>query len=71
MYDNDIQTKAMCKKGYNLYMEQQLSRVRDELKSRLEKGEKLKPNAAQVEISKRWKNLPECSRNIWNNKAAA
>ena len=61
----------MSDKGYNLYMGQQLSQVRNELKCRLRKGEKLKSNAAQVEISKRWKNLPECSRNMWNNKGAA
>ena len=61
----------MSKKGFNLYMEEQVSHVREELKSRLEKGEKLKPRAAQIEISKRWKNLPECSRDIWNNKATA
>ena len=57
------------KSGFHLYMADIKDRVTSELRSNLKKGEKLTGGAVISEASKRWRNLPECSRSIWNNKA--
>lgn len=57
------------KSGFHLYMADIKDRVTSELRSNLKKGEKLTGGAVISEASKRWRNLPECTRSIWNNKA--
>ena len=57
--------------GYNLYMTEVRPRVVADLQRNLKAGEKNAPGAVMSEIGKRWKNLPDSSRDIWNRKAAA
>jgi hypothetical protein len=58
------------KTGYNLYMADAKVQVNSDLRSGLENGGKLAPGAVASEIGRRWKNLPEGSRAIWNGKAS-
>ena len=55
--------------GYNLYMAANCTKVNENLKSHLKKGEKLKPGAAVRVISQQWKSLSDNQRTVWNNKA--
>ena len=57
--------------GYNLYMTEARPRIVAELQARLKSGEKMPQGAVMSEVGKRWKNLPEASRALWNAKAAA
>ena len=57
--------------GYNLYMSEVRPRVVSDIQRNLKQGEKSAPGAVMSEIGKRWKSLPESSRDIWNKKAAA
>jgi len=60
------------KYGYNLYVNESKDRVRADLLSGLNvgKGEKLGRGAVMAECGRRWRNLPECSRDLWNKQAA-
>jgi hypothetical protein len=62
----------VAKSGYNLYVTEAKDRVRADLVSGLNvgKGEKLGRGAVMAECGKRWRNLPECSRDLWNKHAA-
>ena len=62
-------TKNTAKGGFNLFMNDVKDRVNNDLKNNLEKGEKLRVSALKTEVSKRWNNLPDCSKTIWNDKA--
>lgn len=56
--------------GYQLYMAEVRPRVVADLQNNLKLGEKNSPGAVMSEIGKRWKNLPDSSRDLWNKKAA-
>jgi hypothetical protein len=58
------------KAGFNLYTAEIKDRIADELITNLKKGTQLKPRVLTSELGKRWKNLPESTRNIWNAKAS-
>ena len=57
------------KSGFNLYMAEARYRVKSDLDAQLKKGGKLERGAVMSEVGKRWRCLPESSREIWNNKA--
>ena len=59
------------KTGYNLFMADAKGQVNSDLRNGLEKGGKLAQGAVVSEIGRRWKNLPDGTRSIWNDKAAA
>ena len=56
--------------GYNLYMSDVRERVVRDLEGKLKSGEKMPKGAVMSEIGKRWRNLPDSSREHWNAKAA-
>lgn len=62
-------TKTTDNGGFNLFMNDVKYRVNNDLKNNLEKGGKVRVSALKAEVSKRWNNLPECSKTIWNDKA--
>ena len=62
-------TKPRGKSGYHLYMASVKERVANELKSNLKGGEKITERQVISEVSKRWRNLPEGTRNMWNSKS--
>lgn len=68
---NTPSDKKGSKSGYHLYMSDVSSRVKSDLMAQLGPGEKLPRGAVMSEVSKRWKNLPECSRAHWNNLVRA
>lgn len=63
--------KKATKSGYHLYMSDVSARVKADLMAQLGQGEKLGRGGVMSEVSRRWKNLPECSRAHWNNAARA
>jgi len=63
--------KKGTKSGYHLYMSDVSARVKADLVAQLGQGEKLARGAVMSEVSKRWKNLPDCSHTHWNNVARA
>lgn len=58
------------KAGFNLYTADIKERIADELTTNLKKGKQLQPRVLTSELGRRWKNLPESTRNIWNTKAS-
>lgn len=56
--------------GFHLYMADVKERIASELRSNLKKGEKLTGGAVMSEAGRRWRNLPESTRTIWNEKAS-
>jgi len=64
-----VMPKITGRGGFNLFMNDVKDRINNDLKNNLEKGEKLRVSALKTEISKRWNNLPDCSKTIWNDKA--
>lgn len=65
----DTPPKKRGKSGYNLYYDDAKVRVESNLKS-LNGGTKLARGELVSEISKRWKQLPESTREMWNLRAA-
>lgn len=65
----DTQPKRRAKSGYNLYYDDAKCRVESNLKS-LNGGAKLARGQLVSEMSKRWKQLPESTREMWNQRAA-
>lgn len=61
--------KKGTKSGYHLYMSDVSARVKADLMAQLGQGEKLGRGGVMSEVSRRWKNLPECSRTHWNSAA--
>ena len=62
-------TKPRGKSGYHLYMASVKERVANELKSNLKGGEKITGRQVISEVGKRWKLLPEGTRDMWNSKS--
>jgi hypothetical protein len=54
--------------GYVLYMSSVKDRVIADLRSGRNSGEKLTSGEVSAEISKRWYNLSQGTKDIWNNK---
>ena len=64
----DAQPKKRGRSGYNLYCADAKARIETELKSK--KGvTKLARGELVSEMSKRWKQLPESTREMWNQRA--
>ncbi len=66
--DNITKTKR-GKTGYLLYADKMRSKIQEQLISKLEDGEKLKPQAVVVAIAAAWKGETQDVRNEWNSTA--
>ena len=56
--------------GYSLYAAQAKDRVETNLKEDLRKGDKVRAADLSSAVERRWNNLPQASRNIWDGRAA-
>ncbi len=55
--------------GHTLYLAEQRGHVMAEIKGGLKKGERVRDTAVTSEVKKRWNNLPNASRDIWESRA--
>ena len=65
---NDAMRKRGGNPGYKLYCADAKSRIEYTLKSE-NGGKKISRAVLQCEMSKRWEQLPESTRNMWNQQA--
>ena len=59
---------AGSKSGYNLYLASVKDRVTADLRADLNSGEKLAGGAVNAEVGKRWHNLSQGTKDLWNKK---
>tara|TARA_A100001011_G_C13541224_1_gene528541 strand:- start:59 stop:289 length:231 start_codon:yes stop_codon:yes gene_type:complete len=64
----DVMHKRCGSSGYKLYCADAKSRIEYTLKTE-NGGKKISRAVLQCEMSKRWEQLPESTRNMWNQQA--